>query len=765
MKGVDEVEKLMPEEMLEIKLSNPIEKAVGMPAVISSIKHVLAEMPASRGFKALNYLNQFDGVDCPGCAWPDPDDERSALGEYCENGAKAIAEEATTKLVTPDFFAQHSIEEMLNWTDYELGKSGRITHPMYLPQGGTHYQPIKWDEAFNLIARNLNQLNSPHEAIFYTSGRTSNEAAFLYQLFVRSFGTNNLPDCSNMCHESSGVALGETIGIGKGTVKLEDFYHTDLIIIAGQNPGTNHPRMLSALKKAKRNGAKIIAINPMREAGLISYADPQTASGLLGQYAPLADLYLQVKINADLSLFKAIAKIIQKRQNTDGNIFDLSFIKDHTHGYDEYIKSLDEYSIEELISHTGLDSKDVYEAADLIALKPNIILCWAMGWTQHKNAVETIQEGVNLLLLKGSIGKPFAGACPVRGHSNVQGDRTMGIYEKPPKAFLDRLDEVYDTQFPRENGFDTVEAILAMKEGNGKVFIAMGGNYLSATPDTVLTANALRNTRLTVQISTKLNRSHVVHGSEALILPCYGRTDLDIKNEVKQFVTVEDSMGVVHQSNGNLNPTSDQMLSEVEIVVRIAKATLKKNVKINWDDYLNHYDHIRNDIEKSIPGFNDYNKRVRQKGGFYLPNAARYNEYNTGTGKANFTVTTPEPFNLNKGEMIMMTVRSHDQFNTTIYGLNDRYRGITNERRVIFVNEMEMKKRGLGKLEKVNLVSTYGGIRRIVHNFLVIPYNLPNECCASYFPETNPLVPITETAKKSNTPISKSVIITIEKQS
>ncbi len=764
MKEVDEVEKLMPEEMLDIKLRKPIEKAVGLPAVLSSVKHVLSEMSVGRGLKAMNSLNQFDGVDCPGCAWPDPDDERSGLGEYCENGAKAIAEEATTKTVTPDFFSKYSITELLNWSDFELGKSGRITHPMYLRKGGTHYEPISWDGAFNLIGLHLNQLESPNEAIFYTSGRTSNEAAYLYQLFVRIYGTNNLPDCSNMCHESSGVALNETIGIGKGTVKLEDFYHTDLIIIAGQNPGTNHPRMLAALKKAKKNGAMIIAINPMREAGLIKYGDPQTFIGLLGKYDPLADLYLQVKINADLSLFKALALILKEKQDQDENIFDLSFIKEHTFGFDKYIDSLENYTVEELISHTGLDSELVHEAAGIIAAKQNIILCWAMGWTQHKNAVETIQEGVNLLLLKGSIGKPNAGACPVRGHSNVQGDRTMGIYEKPPKAFIKRVGGVYNLDLPTEPGYDTVEAIVAMNIGKGKVFIGMGGNFLSATPDTVLTANAMRKTELTVHISTKLNRSHVVHGEEALILPCLGRTDLDIQNEAKQFVTVEDSMGVVHQSMGNLRPVSDQMLSEIAIVVGMAKATLDGEHGINWDQYLIHYDHIRNDIEKAISGFTDYNKKVRQKGGFYLPNSARDNSYVTHSGKANFSIASPSPFVLKENELIMMTIRSHDQFNTTIYGLNDRYRGITNERRVLFINESDMKSRNLTKLEKVDLVSNYGGVRRVVHNFLIIPYDLPDQCTASYFPETNPLVPITETAKKSNTPISKSVIITIEKQ-
>lgn len=755
---------IIPEALSDIQVKLPKGRAVGKDAVISSVKHVFGAMGPGRGLKALNSLNKFDGVDCPGCAWPDPDDKRSWLGEYCENGAKAIAEEATTKVVTPEFFEKYSVKDLSSWTDFELGKAGRITHPMYLPAGGTHYQHVSWEKAFEITGRHLRALDSPDEAIFYTSGRTSNEAAFLYQLFIRKYGTNNLPDCSNMCHESSGVALNETLGVGKGTVKLEDFYHTDLIIIAGQNPGTNHPRMMSALKTAKENGAKIIAINPLKEAGLMNYADPQSVSGLLGKYTSLADIYLQVKINADLSLFKAIAKLLVQWDNGKGNILDFEFIKNHTSGIDALMDDLATNSLEELVSHTGLEYAEIEAAAKLIADRKNIILCWAMGWTQHKNAVEMIQEGVNLLLLKGSIGKPFAGACPVRGHSNVQGDRTMGIYEKPPQAFLDNLEKSFGFKPPQEHGYDTVDAIMAMDEGRGKVFFCMGGNFLSATPDTNMTARAMRKTRLSVQVSTKLNRSHITHGTEAIIMPCLGRTDLDIKQDRKQFVTVENSMGVVHQSTGKLYPVSDQLLSEIEIVVRLAKATFDADTSIDWDKYLTHYDRIREDIERTIPGFDDYNRRARLHGGFYLPNAARENTYHTHTGKANFTISKPQPIALKADELIMMTIRSHDQFNTTIYGMDDRYRGIKNERRVVFINEKEMSARGLKRLEKVNLVSNYQGERRMVHNFLVIPYDIPDQCVATYFPETNPLVPISVRAAKSNTPISKSVVITIEKQ-
>ncbi|MCO6460340.1 MAG: FdhF/YdeP family oxidoreductase [Saprospiraceae bacterium] len=752
----------MPEHLLDIELSEAKKVAAGIPAVVQSVKHIIDEMPIRRGLKALNSLNQFQGVDCPGCAWPDPDDHRNSVAEYCENGAKAIAEEATTKKVSPEFFNSHSVAELLSWTDYELGKAGRITHPMYLREGGSHYEEISWDNAFTIIAKHLKSLENPNEAVFYTSGRTSNEAAFLYQLFVRSYGTNNLPDCSNMCHESSGVALTETIGIGKGTVKLEDFYNTDLIIIAGQNPGTNHPRMLSALKKAKINGSKIIAVNPLKEAGLLNFSDPQSVKGWLGQSTHLSDQYLQVKINADLFLFKALIAFLLKWEEEKGNILNHNFIQNHTHGFEEMKQNVKSYSIEDLVAETGLTYEEVEAAAYKIAQSEKIILCWAMGWTQHVNAVEVIQEGVNLLLLKGSIGKPGAGLCPVRGHSNVQGDRTMGIFEKPTTAFLDRLDMTFNKKFPRNHGYDVVEAIQAIHTGKAKVFVAMGGNFISATPDTYYTSQALTNTNLTVQVSTKLNRSHVIHGKEALILPSLGRTDIDIKNEAKQFVSVEDSMGVVHQSNGNLKSLSDFMLSEPEIIVRMAKATLD-NSGIDWDKYLIHYDNIRDDIERAIPGFENYNERVRKNGGFYLPNGARINEYYTHNRKANFTVTIPKKTEIEEGELLMMTIRSHDQFNTTIYGLNDRYRGVQNERRVIFMNPTDVRDLKLAELECVNLVSNYDGQRRIVHNFLVIPYDIPQGCTATYFPEANPLVPIHLTAKKSNTPVSKSIKIRVEK--
>jgi molybdopterin-dependent oxidoreductase alpha subunit len=745
----------------------PIKKtAAGIPAVLSSFRHVFGEAGLIRGWKALKKLNQKDGFDCPSCAWPDPDDERNGIAEYCENGAKAIAEEATAKKLEADFFAKNSVQDLITLSDYEIGSKGRIAQPMYLPKNASHYQPISWDDAFEKIAFILNGLDSPDEAIFYTSGRTSNEAAFLYQLFVREYGTNNLPDCSNMCHESSGVALGETLGIGKGSVKLEDFYQAEVIIILGQNPGTNHPRMLTALQKAKANGSVIISINPLPETGLMGFSNPQQLKGMLGMSTVLTDLYLPVKINGDMAILQAIALLLlQEEDKNPGKIFDIDFIQKKTFGYEEYVKHLREQKLDELVKACGVDLVQIKEAADLLKTRKKIIACWAMGLTQHKNAVDTIKEIVNLLLLKGSIGRPGAGTCPVRGHSNVQGDRTMGIYEKPSVEFLKAIKDNFHFTPPDKQGYDVVEAIKAMYIGKAKVFFAMGGNFLSATPDTNYTAEALKKCKLTVHVSTKLNRSHLVHGEEALILPCLARSDKDILHGEDQFVSCENSMSVVQASKGVLKPISNNLLSEPVIVCKLAKATLKNKSKVNWDKYLSHYDHIRNDIEKTIPGFENYNARIRVPGGFYLPNCNREGNFDTVSQKAHFAISKHTRIELADDELMMMTIRSHDQFNTTIYGLNDRYRGIYNERRVILMNQHDMNKRGLKKEDVVNLFNYHDGIERVARKFLVIPYPIPETCAATYFPETNVLVPISSVAEKSNTPTSKLVVIKVRRQS
>jgi len=753
-----------PEQLTNLHTGDIKTKAVGLPAIVASFRYAIGEGGLARGLKALANVNQKNGFDCPSCAWPDPDDERSGMAEYCENGAKAIAEEITTKKLTPDFFANNSVSALSECSDYHLGKQGRIAQPVYLPKGAGHYQPISWDEAFQKIAASLNALASPDEAIFYTSGRTSNEAAFLYQLFARAFGTNNLPDCSNMCHESSGVALTETLGLGKGSVTLDDLHQAEVIVIMGQNPGTNAPRMLTALEKAKINGAKIISINPLPETGLMAFRNPQHVKGILGSATPLSDLFLQVKLNGDMALLQAIELLLWlEEERSPGSVFDHTFIQQHTEGYDSFIQHLQQASLPDLSAACGIGIQQIGEAAAILKDRKKIIICWAMGLTQHKNAVDSIKEIVNLLLLKGSIGKPGAGTCPVRGHSNVQGDRTVGIWESPTEKFLDSIQRTFGFQPPRQHGYDVVNAIKAMHEGKATVFFAMGGNFLSATPDTLYTAEALRRCRLTVHVSTKLNRSHLIHGEEAIILPCLARSDKDTMNGEDQFVSCENSMGVVQASKGMLAPVSAHLLSEPVIVCRLAKATLAGKTFIDWDKYLQHYDAIRTDIEKTIPGFEQYNKRVREPGGFYLPNAPREGKFTTPSEKAQFSIVHPDPITLAPGELMMMTIRSHDQFNTTIYGMNDRYRGIYNERRVIFLNEADMRARGLQKGDIVDLSSHYNNVERTAHRFIVVPYSIPAGCAATYYPETNVLVPIDSVAEKSNTPVSKLVVIRLKK--
>ncbi|MEM1320363.1 MAG: FdhF/YdeP family oxidoreductase [Bacteroidota bacterium] len=748
-----------------IRLTAPKQVAAGLPALLSSARHALGEMAFRTCTKTLFSLNQMQGFDCPGCAWPDPDDHRSELGEYCENGVKAVAEEATAKRVGPDFFQKYSVEELSQWTDYQLGRSGRITHPMILREGQQHYEEISWEAAFAEIGRQLNALQSPNEAIFYTSGRTSNEAAFLYQLFVRQFGTNNLPDCSNMCHESSGVALSETLGIGKGSVKLEDFYQTDLIIVVGQNPGTNHPRMLTALQTAKKRGAKIISVNPLPETGLIRFKHPQSVGDMLGSGTSLTDLFLQVTINGDIALFKAImCLLLEEEDKAPGSVFDLDFIRQHTLDYQALIEDLRQQDAKALTAKSGVSWTAVRQAVQMVLKSKKIIICWAMGLTQHTNGVQNIKEVVNLLLLKGSIGKPGAGTCPVRGHSNVQGDRTMGIWEKPKPAFLDRLKEVCGFEPPRHHGYDTVDAIEAMAAKKAKVFFAMGGNFLSATPDTEYTAKALQNCQLTVQVSTKPNRSHLITGKTAIILPCLGRTELDVQSGVPQFVSVENSMGIVHPSRGQITPASELLLSEPMIVARMAEATLGERSSTPWRELVNDYDRIRDLIEQVIPGFEEYNRRVRNEGGFYLPNGAREGQFKTLSGKAHFSVNVVPPNLLQEDEYLMMTIRSHDQFNTTIYGLDDRYRGIFNGRRVIMMNKKDIEDAGLKSGDYVDLSSTFKGRERQAPHFMVVPYDIPPRCVATYFPEANPLVPIDSFAHKSHTPSSKSVAIRIRKE-
>ena len=754
-----------PEETNPAEI-DPISKvAGGLPAIAATLKATRAEMGLVRGIRTLLQLNQTNGVDCPGCAWPEPDRERSHF-EFCENGAKHIADEATTKRITPEFFKQWSVGELSQQSDQWLGAQGRLTHPMLLHRDASHYEPVSWDAAFELIAAELNSLNYPDQAIFYTSGRTSNEAAFLYQLFVRQFGTNNLPDCSNMCHESSGSALSETIGVGKGTVTLDDFDKADAIFVIGQNPGTNHPRMLTSLERAKQNGCKLVHINPLPEVGMTRFKHPQHVLGLLGAGTQLADLFLQVRINGDVALLKGIMKAVLIREaQQPGKVLDQEFLARYTDGFEEFSSALRDVSWSDIVEQSGVAREEIEKAAEIFVISERTIFCWAMGLTQHRNAVANIQEIVNLMLLRGQIGKPGAGLCPVRGHSNVQGDRTVGIWERPAAGFLDKLGEEFDFEPPRNHGFDTVKAIQAMHDGQAKVFFALGGNFLSATPDTEFTATALRRCRLTVQVSTKLNRSHLITGDRALILPCLGRTEIDVQARGPQFVTTENSMGVVQVSRGSLEPASPDLLSEPQIVARLARATLERRTTVNWEELAGNYDKIRDAIEHVVPGFDDYNLRVRNPGGFYLPNAARERVFKTESGKAQFTIHGLPEHNLAPDQFLMMTIRSHDQFNTSVYSLDDRYRGIRNGRRVVFLNQKDIAVAGLEARQVVDLVSHFEGEERIARRFAVVPYDIPRGCAATYFPEANVLVPVRSVALKSNTPVSKSVVITIRPQS
>ncbi|MEV0264410.1 FdhF/YdeP family oxidoreductase [Streptomyces sp. NPDC050617] len=736
----------------------PQHSAAGLPAVAHSLLMARQQMGVRRTALTLLKVNQKDGFDCPGCAWPEPDHRHKA--EFCENGAKAVAEEATLRRVTPDFFAAHPVADLAARSGYWLGQQGRLTQPMYLAEGAERYEAVPWERAFDIIAEELTALDSPDEAVFYTSGRTSNEAAFLYQLFAREFGTNNLPDCSNMCHESSGSALTETIGVGKGSVLLEDLYKADLIIVAGQNPGTNHPRMLSALEKAKQGGAKIISVNPLPEAGLERFKNPQKARGLAGSGTSLTDLFLQIRLGGDQALFRALNKLIL---DTQGAV-DQDFIDEHTHGFEEFARAARAADWDETLRATGLQRAEIDRMLRMVLDSERTIVCWAMGLTQHKHSVPTIQEVVNFLLLRGNIGRPGAGVCPVRGHSNVQGDRTMGIFERPAPAFLDALEKEFGFAPPRAHGLDVVRAIRALRDGDAKVFFAMGGNFVSATPDTDVTEAAVRRARLTVHVSTKLNRSHAVTGARALILPTLGRTERDTQAGGDQFVTVEDSMGMVHASRGRLEPAGPHLLSEPAIVCRLARSVLGPESRVPWDAFEKDYGTIRDRIAAVVPGFEDFNAKVARPGGFTLPHAARdARRFPTATGKANFTAAPVEYPKAPEGRLLLQTIRSHDQYNTTVYGLDDRYRGIKNGRRVVLVHPDDARARGLADGSYADLVSEWtDGAERRAPGFRIVYYPTARGCAAAYYPETNVLVPLDHTADTSNTPASKSVVVRLE---
>jgi molybdopterin-dependent oxidoreductase alpha subunit len=738
--------------------------AAGLPGVTHALQYSLGQTSVRRTALTLLNINQAKGFDCPGCAWPEPAPGQRHQNEYCENGAKHISDEATSRRVTADFFRQHSISELGEKSDYWLNQQGRLTEPMIKHPGSDHYEPIGWDEALGLLADELRGLDTPNEALFYTSGRVGNEPAFLLQLFARAFGTNNLPDCSNMCHESSGFALNETLGIGKGSVSLQDIHDADLIFVVGQNPGTNHPRMLSALEETKRNGGQVIAVNPLPEAGLMRFKNPQKPRGVIGRGTAIADQFLQIRPGGDLALFQALnLLLLQAEDERPGTVLDHSFIDARTTGFADFAEHARKISWPDILTATGLTRGEIERVHARVMDSEKIIVCWAMGLTQHKHGVPTIREIVNFLMLRGNIGKPGAGVCPVRGHSNVQGDRTMGIWERMPKPFLDSLEREFGFTPPAEHGLDSVDSIRAMLKGSAKVFLGVAGNFVRATPDSDVTERAMRRCRLTAHVSTKLNRSHTVCGRTALILPTLGRSDRDIQASGEQFVTVEDSMSEVHASRGRLAPASDKLLSEVAIISRLARLTLGEQPAIPWQKFEADYSAIRDRIARVVPGFEDFNARVERPGGFRLPNPVNRGVFPTPSGKAVFTCNDFQMVQAPKGHLILQTLRSHDQWNTIPYAMNDRYRGIHNARRVVLVNPVDLEELGLVDHSEVDLVSVWhDGVERRASGFRVISYPTTPGSAAAYYPETNVLVPLDSVADFSNTPTSKSVVVRLE---
>jgi molybdopterin-dependent oxidoreductase alpha subunit len=757
----------LTDEKEQLEYTDPPETAAGLGAVISTAKSVVGNMGLVRGTRGMLKINQAGGFDCPSCAWPDPESHRT-IAEFCESGAKAMADEATRKRITADFFARYTVDELARQSEWWLNDQGRLTEPVILREGSRHFEPIAWPEALQVIADKLNSLASPDEAVFYTSGRTSNEAAFLYQLFVRQYGTNNLPDCSNMCHESTSVALAESIGLGKATIRLEDLENTDLIIIIGQNPGTNAPRMMTSLATAKKNGAKILAINPLPEAGFISFVDPNPQHGnplaILGlRPAKLADLHLPVRIGGDMAVLKGLMKVMLERERRQaGSAFDRAFILEKTEGYEALVAQLDATSWDDIAAGSGLSREQIGEAAEMIVSAKRFVTCWAMGITQHIHAVATIQDIVNLHLLRGAIGRQGAGLCPVRGHSNVQGDRTMGIWEKMNPVFRGNLEREFNFKTPARDGCNTVESIAAMRDGRAKAFFAMGGNFVAASPDTETVAAAVAKCDLTVSVLTKLNRTAVTPGKMSLILPCLGRTEIDRQASGEQFVSTESTMLNVQTSRGIFEPASDHLRSEPWIVAWLAKATLGSRTTVDWDAMASNYDNIRDAISRVVPGCENYNQRIREKCGFYMPNPPRESVFRTPSGKALFRASPLEKMEVPEGRLLLTTIRSHGQFNTTIYGDRDRYRGIDGGRRVVFMNPDDIESRGLTAGQAVDITSHFDDGERHVKAFAVVPYDIPPGCCAAYFPEANPLVPLGSHARRSFTPTSKCVVVSIE---
>ena len=759
-----------PTDLGELRIGRASEEAAGIPAIWNTMLYGIREMGPVRSSEAFLKINQVTGFDCQSCAWPSPDKKRKIF-EFCENGAKAVSDESTKKRIGAEFFAKHSIAELAGKSDYWLNQQGRLTSPMVRHANATHYQPITWSDAFAMIAQELNSLDSPDQASFYTSGKTTNEPAFLLQLFARQFGTNNLPDCSNMCHESSGVAMGETLGVGKGTATLEDMESTDLIFIFGNNPGTNHPRMLTSLQKAKDHGAKIIAVNPLPEVSLMRVTNPNPQDypnplelpfALLGKGQALADLYLPVRVNGDVAAIKGILKDLFERERAGHTSqIDREFIQTFTEGFEALLADVEATSWEEIEENSGLSRNQLRVAADMYAASKKTIIAWCLGVTQQRNGVDNVSMIVNLLLIGGHMGRPGAGTVCVRGHSNVQGDRTMGVWERPPKAFLDTLGKEFNFEPPRKWGYDTVETLHAMFDGDVKVFFAISGNFLSNTPDTVYSAHAMQRCKLTAHVSTKLNRSHLITGERALILPCLGRTEEDIQKTGKQFLTVEDSMGIIDPSQGFFPPASPDLMSDVAIIANLAHATLGSRTTTHWLGFAADYNLIRDAISRVIPGFENFNARLAKEKFFYLPNAAKQRNFKTSSGKAKLTVCPIPKHDLKPDEFLLTTIRSHDQFNSTIYGLNDRYRGVFGGRRVLFLNPLDMEARNLRAGQIVDIYSHFEGEVRKAPRFAIVPYEIARRSAAAYYPEANVLVPVRSVAAKSNCPAFKCIRITL----
>ena len=748
----------------DIEVGPPREWAAGVPGVLHSMEPAIKQLGLARTVKLMTSLNQKDGFDCMSCAWPDPNHRKVA--EFCENGAKAVTWEANPVLVPDSFWAEHSIDDLLEKSEYWLGMQGRLTTPVHKPVGSDHYEPVSWERAFEIIGDRLNSLDSPDEASFYTSGRTSNEAAFEYQLFVRAFGTNNLPDCSNMCHESTGAAMGETVGVGKSTIAYDDFEQADLIIVLGQNPGTNHPRMLTALEDAKGNGAAIVAVNPLPEAGLRRYKNPQLPRGIVGRGTNIADQFVQIRLGGDMALLQAVAKrVLAAEDAAPGTVLDHGFLAEHTVGLDAFREHIAKVDDDEVLLATGITSAEIDELAERYISAERVIITWAMGITQHRKAVDTIKEIINLLLLRGNIGRPGAGASPIRGHSNVQGDRTMGIWEQMSDQFLDALQREFRFDPPREPGVDALKGIKAMQEGRIKFWMGMGGNLVAAISDTQLAEAAMRGTEMTVQVSTKLNRSHAVVGAEALILPTLGRTEIDVQKSGPQFVSVEDTVCSVHGSHGQVPPVAPDLLSEVAIVSRLARATLRDraDLEIDWQAFEDDYDTLRDHISRVVPGFERYSERVRSRDGFVLPNGPRDSRtFDTAAGKAMITVNELEHVERPAGRLLLQTLRSHDQYNTTIYSLNDRYRGIKKGREVVFINPDDLAELGLVDGQRVDVFTEWtDDVERVLRDYRVVAYPTARGCAAAYFPEANVLVPLDSASIGSNTPVSKAVLVRV----